>query len=122
MNKKPSCLGIGCGFFIVMFIVSAFMVPRDSSGKIIEETKTAEQIKQEKIKQAEVNKRLSTIKKIANESGYSMEVDRYAIRITVPGAISEYEAQRIAKTISDRTGTTHVVRVYDNAGLLRARL
>ena len=67
-----------------------------------------------------MDKRLSVIKKICNESGYDMEVNNSTISITVPGAISEYEAQRIAKSISDRSD--HIVRVYDNAGLLRARL
>ena len=120
MNKKPSCWTVGCGFWIVMFVVSAFLVPRDSSGKVIEHKKSAEEIIQEKKQKADMNKRLSVIKKICQDSGYDMEVNSSTISITVPGAISEYEAQRIAKSISDRTD--HIVRVYDNAGLLRARL
>jgi hypothetical protein len=120
MNKKPSCWTVGCGFWIFVFVVSAFLIPRDSNGKVIEHKKSVEEIKQEKRQKADMDKRLSTIKKICNESGYDMEVNNSTISITVPSAISEYEAQRIAKSISDRTD--HIVRVYDNAGLLRARL
>ncbi len=119
-KKNPSCWTIGCGFWIIIFIATAFLVPRDSNGKVIEHKKTAEEIQQEKRQKADMEKRLSTIKKICNESGYDMEVNNSTISITVPSAISEYEAQRIAKSISDRTD--HIVRVYDNAGLLRARL
>jgi hypothetical protein len=120
MNKKPSCWTVGCGFWIVVFVMSAFLIPRDSNGKVIEHKKSVEEIKQEKRQKADMDKRLSTIKKICKESGYDMEVNNSTISITVPGAISEYEAQRIAKSISDRSD--HIVRVYDNAGLLRARL
>jgi hypothetical protein len=118
--KTPSCWTVGCGFWIVVFVMSAFLIPRDSNGKIIEHKKSVEEIKQEKRQKADMDKRLSTIKKICKESNYDMEVNNTTISITVPGAISEYEAQRIAKSISDRTD--HIVRVYDNAGLLRARL
>ena len=120
MNKKPSCWTVGCGFWIVVFVMSAFLIPRDSNGKVIEHKKSVEEIKQEKRQKADMDKRLSTIKKICKESGYDMEANNSTISITVPGAISEYEAQRIAKSISDRSD--HIVRVYDNAGLLRARL
>jgi hypothetical protein len=120
MNKKPSCWTVGCGFWIFMFVIAAFLVPRDSNGKVIEHKKTAEEIKQEKKQKTDMDKRLSIIKKICQESGYAMEANSTTISITVPSAISEYEAQRIAKSISDRTD--HIVRVYDNAGLLRARL
>jgi hypothetical protein len=120
MNKKPSCWAVGCGFWIVMFVITAFLVPRDSSGKVIEHKKSAEEIKQEQKQKADMDKRLSVIRKICQDSGYDMEVSNSTISITVPGAISEYEAQRIAKSISDRSD--HIVRVYDNAGLLRARL
>jgi len=124
MNKKPSCWSVGClsliGLWIFGGIVGFIAVPRDKNGKVIEHKKSAEEIKQEKRQKSDMNKRLSTIKKICKESGYDMEVNNSTISITVPSAISEYEAQRIAKSISDRTD--HIVRVYDNAGLLRARL
>jgi hypothetical protein len=119
-TKTPSCWTVGCGFWIVVFVMSAFLIPRDSNGKVIEHKKSVEEIKQEKRQKADMDKRISTIKKICKESGYDMEVNNTTISITVPSAISEYEAQRIAKSISDRTD--HIVRVYDNAGLLRARL
>ncbi len=122
MKKNPSCWTVGCGFWIVIFAIAMFSVPRDKNGKVVEQTKTPQQIKIEKQKQAEVNKRFATIRKIISDSGGQMEVSNATISITLPGAVSEYEAERIAKMVSDRTGTFHVVRVYDNAGLLRARL
>jgi gas vesicle protein len=124
MNKKPSCWSVGClsliGLWIFGGIVGFIAVPRDKNGKVIEHKKSAEEIKQEQKQKADMDKRLSVIRKICKDSGYDMEVNNSTISITVPGAISEYEAQRIAKSISDRTD--HIVRVYDNAGLLRARL
>lgn len=121
MKKNPSCWTVGCGFWIVIFIISMFAVPRDNNGKVVEQTKSPQQIKQEKQQQAEIDKRFSIIKKIISDSGGQMEVSNSTIRITLPGAVSEYEAQRVAKMVSDRTGTFHVVRVYDDAGLLRAK-
>ena len=121
MKKNPSCWTVGCGFWIVIFIISMFAVPRDNNGKVVEQTKSPQQIKQEKQQQAEIDKRFSVIKKIISDSGGQMEVSNSTIRITLPGAVSEYEAQRVAKMVSDRTGTFHVVRVYDDAGLLRAK-
>ncbi len=124
MNKKPSCWSVGClsliGLWIFGGVVGFIAVPRDKNGKVIEYKKSAEEIKQEQKQKADMDKRLSVIRKICKDSGYDMEVNNSTISITVPGAISEYEAQRIAKSISDRTD--HIVRVYDNAGLLRARL
>lgn len=122
MKKNPSCWTVGCGFWIIIFIIAMFAVPRDKDGKVVEQVKTPQQIKLEKQQQAEIDKRFSIINKIISDSGGQMEVNNSTIRITLPGAVSEYEAQRVAKMVSDRTGTSHIVRVYDNAGLLRARL
>lgn len=121
-SKSPSCWTLGCGFWIIMFVVTMFSIPRDKNGKVVEKTKTNQEIKLEKAKQAEINKRFTAINKIITDAGGQMEVSNATISITLPGAVSEYEAERVAKMVSDRTGTFHVVRVYDNAGLLRARL
>ena len=120
--KSPSCWTVGCGFWIIILIFSMFAIPRDKNGNVVEKTKTKQEIKLEKVKQAEVNKRFTAINKIITDAGGQMEVSNVTISITLPGAVSEYEAERVAKMVSDRTGTFHVVRVYDNAGLLRARL
>ena len=121
-SKTPSCWTVGCGFWIVVFVFAMFLVPRDSTGKVIEKQKTAEELKTEKKQQLETAKRLKAIGDIISASGGTMEVSSSTIRITLPGAVSEYEAQRVAKMVSDRTGTFHVIRVYDNAGLLRAKI
>ena len=120
--KSPSCWTVGCGFWIIILVISMFAIPRDKNGNVVEKTKTKQEIKLEKVKQAEVNKRFTAINKIITDAGGQMEVSNVTISITLPGAVSEYEAERVAKMVSDRTGTFHVVRVYDNAGLLRARL
>lgn len=69
----------------------------------------------------ETRQRLEVVGNIIAESGGRMTVQMSTVRIYLPGAVSEYDAERVAKMAGDRIGIGYTVRVYDNAELQRAQ-
>ena len=44
----------------------------------------------------------------------------HILRIQLPGPVSEYEAERLAKSVLDRLPNGTAVKVLDDVGILRA--
>jgi hypothetical protein len=65
--------------------------------------------------------RIEAVRKIVTEAGGQIEVSSSTIRVSMPGPIEEYPAQRLAKVIGDRVGPGMVIRVLDDAGIERAK-
>lgn len=69
----------------------------------------------------ETRQRLEIVGNIIAQNGGRMTVQMSTVRIYLPGAVSEYDAERVAKMAGDRIGLGYTVRVYDNADLQRAQ-
>lgn len=122
-KSKTNKFAIGCvslfGVYFLFSLVSTFQQARDTAQKIKTE-KAPQEIAQQKQKEKILKQNFNSINEIISGLGGSVEISNRIVKVHMPGPVSEYDAKRLAKVISDKIGDDFIVKIYDDAGLIRA--